>query len=111
MKRMKEILQMLRDKATWVTVAGVAGMIVSALSASRSAHIFPPAYNVALASVGVILVTIDRIAVAIENSKWVGTTLEASTSSIDLHESVRVCQARLNDAIEREENAHQHQTT
>jgi cytochrome b subunit of formate dehydrogenase len=44
---------------TWKEMVGIAGLIVSGISAAMSAHLFPPAYNVALASVSTFLLAFE----------------------------------------------------
>lgn len=46
-------------KVTWKEILGVCGLVVSGISAGMSAHLFPPAYNVALASVSTFLLAFE----------------------------------------------------
>lgn len=53
-------------KVTWKSLAALAGLIVSAISAGMTSHLFPPAYTVVLASVSGVILAVERYADSVD---------------------------------------------
>lgn len=68
MKRIKALIQKLQLKATWKSIVAFLALALSAVSAAKSSHIFPPSYDAALAIVSGAILAFERIAEAIENN-------------------------------------------
>lgn len=106
-----------KQNITWKSAIALAGIVVSAISAAKSAHIFPTPYNLALASVSGALLAFERFAEAFEDRtrtlertwKSASVAQEAltahSVTAVNTQESSRVLYARWQDALEQEQEA------